>query len=277
MMNHLDYAIALGPVLTNIFRDEDFMVAVTDTEKYVYFSPSKSLDAPIQVGQPFLEHDLFGNIKKSKARVEQISPPEYGPPFKAIGYPLFDENGNWIGCLGFGISLHKEYLLKDMVGKLSSIAATIGDQNHSITAHAEQLSTTIQEISATATLNLQNTNDINNVISFIHSVAQKSNLLGLNAAIEAARAGEYGKTFSVVASEIRKLSKDSDEASKQIGVFLEELKVSIIGMTNSINDISQSSSDLAAHSELFTKLTEELNHINETLNSFVSDMLQEKS
>ncbi|WP_328591379.1 methyl-accepting chemotaxis protein, partial [Brevibacillus migulae] len=110
-----------------------------------------------------------------------------------------------------------------------------------------------------------------------HSVAQQSNLLGLNAAIEAARAGEYGKTFSVVATEIRKLSHHSDEASKKIGAFLHQMKNSIIGMNDSIHDISQSSSELAAHSELFTKLTEELNQLSETLNGYISDLLKAKS
>ncbi|WP_134687482.1 methyl-accepting chemotaxis protein [Brevibacillus migulae] len=276
-MNSLEQAISLGPVLTKIFCEEDFMVAVTDTEKYVYYSPSKSLNAPIAIGQPFLDYDLFGNIKKTMDRVEQIAPPEYGPPFKAIGYPLFDEKGEWIGCLGFGISLHKEYLLKDIIGKLDRMSNTIADQTHSITAHAEQLSATIQEISSTSALNLQNTENMDSVISFIHSVAQQSNLLGLNAAIEAARAGEYGKTFSVVATEIRKLSHHSDEASKKIGAFLQQMKSSIIGMNDSINDISQSSSDLAAHSELFTRLTEELNQLSDTLNSFVTDLLKPKS
>ncbi|MGO0062879.1 methyl-accepting chemotaxis protein [Brevibacillus fluminis] len=252
-MNTLQQAISLGPVLTKIFHDEDFMVAITDTEKYVYYSPSKSLNAPITIGQPFLDYDLFGMIKKARDRVEQISPPEYGPPFKAIGYPLFDERGEWIGCLGFGISLHKEF----------------------ITSHAEQLSATIQEISASATVNLQNTQNMDQVISFIHSVAQQSNLLGLNAAIEAARAGEYGKTFSVVASEIRKLSHHSEDASKKIGHFLEEMKSSIIGMSNSLRDISQSSNELAVHSETFSKLTGELDQLNVRLNSFITDLLKQ--
>jgi len=275
-MNSLEQAIALGPVLTYIFRDEDVMVAVTDTEKYVYFSPSKTLNAPITPGQPFLEHDLFGNIKKTQKRSEMISPPEYGPPFKAIGHPLFDENGEWIGCLGFGLSLHKEFLLKDIIGQLNLIATTIGDHTHTITAHAEQLSATIQEISAVSSSHLKNTENMDNVLSFIHNVAQQSNLLGLNAAIEAARAGEHGKTFSVVASEIRKLSHHSEDASKKIGGFLGEMKNSINNMSISIDEISQSSTELATHSESFTKLIDELNQISQTLNSFVTDLLKQK-
>ncbi|WP_084177297.1 methyl-accepting chemotaxis protein [Labrenzia sp. DG1229] len=82
--------------------------------------------------------------------------------------------------------------------------------------------------------------DIANVVSLISDIAKQTNLLALNATIEAARAGEAGRGFSVVASEVKALSVETQSATEQIVSNIEKLNLSAehsLGSVNRIIDI----------------------------------------
>ncbi len=69
--------------------------------------------------------------------------------------------------------------------------------------------------------------NINTVVTTIAKVADRTNLLSLNAAIEAEKAGEYGRGFAVVATEIRRLADQTAEATTDIEQMVREIQSAI--------------------------------------------------
>lgn len=78
--------------------------------------------------------------------------------------------------------------------------------------------------------------DIEKVLSVIKDVTEQTNLLSLNAAILAAQAGEYGKSFSVVADEIRGLSERTATSTREIAGIVKTIQKDIKDAVNSIDN-----------------------------------------
>jgi methyl-accepting chemotaxis protein len=90
--------------------------------------------------------------------------------------------------------------------------------------------------------------EIGQVVKLITSIAQKTDLLALNATVEAARAGEVGAGFAVVANEVKELAKQTAAATGDIGQKIEKIQgdtksavaaiASITTIIEQVNDIS---------------------------------------
>ncbi len=84
-----------------------------------------------------------------------------------------------------------------------------------------------------------NSEKINKITDVIEKIANKTNLLSLNAAIEAARAGEHGKGFAVVADEVGKLALNSAESSQEIALLVRQAVDEANSAVKAVQDVSQ--------------------------------------
>jgi methyl-accepting chemotaxis protein len=65
---------------------------------------------------------------------------------------------------------------------------------------------------------------IGTVVEVIDEIADRSDLLALNAALEGAKAGDAGRGFSIVAAEMRRLAENVMESTKEIKNLITEIR-----------------------------------------------------
>lgn len=136
---------------------------------------------------------------------------------------------------------------------MSTLSQNLSIALSQITKFSNEVLKTIQNVALTNSDILENVEKTNNeakntdeILEFVKNIANKTNLLGLNAAIEAARAGESGKGFNVVATEIRKLSKSSAESINKIEDIIKNIQLSVSNITKNINQINVSFQEQAS-------------------------------
>lgn len=78
-------------------------------------------------------------------------------------------------------------------------------------------------------------NQIESIIEFIQKISKMTNILALNAAIEASRAGgEHGRSFMVVANEVKKLADDTSKALTKISDLVQISQADVQDVVNSL-------------------------------------------
>lgn len=250
----------LIPYLPEFFEDE-VIFTIADTDKFLRVVESQNIKLNAVEGDPLRPGGAAYECLKAGHPIHIVVSGSIfgsGSDFKATGIPIRDESGKLAGCIVMGRSLDRQNQIlkhsKDLSAALTSLSSAISQ----ISSGAQELLSTNQRILDNvneASSEAKNTDDI---IQFVKSVAEQTNLLGLNAAIEAARAGENGRGFNIVAQEIRKLSGSSSQSIDKVEGILNNVKASVEGVSKEVNEVSQVFRNQAAALQQMTASIEEL-------------------
>lgn len=187
--------------------------------------------------------------------------------------------------------------LLDASAQIAESARGVADNAHATLQNAQRITNRIHTLAG-------QTQRITEILEIIKDVANKSELLALNAALEGTKAGEAGRGFSLVASQMQRLAEsvmesvkgvkdltadireatsatalatedatrlagETSEAAQRIRTFTEQQNTSTQQVTRAMDDIAESTHQAAAGTNQTLQAVRELSTIAERLNEYV--------
>lgn len=137
--------------------------------------------------------------------------------------------------------------LNRQLDEINRTSAKLHEEMNNIVSVTEDLNVINVELAASAEQSNVFIEKTDEMTRAVNKITQQIKILGLNANIEAARAGEHGRGFSVVATEVQKMSDSTSDFAFQISELLKSLKdenTKISSEINKLGSISGSQQDI---------------------------------
>ena len=252
----------------------DVAMSITDKEKFVLFKQAETFKLNINEDMPIVKDGVSENAIKTRARQTLNYPKEaFGFPINAYGVPIVNPStNNVVGTITYATSLQKENELNEMIDHIQTFSEELASSSEELSASTQEIAANSQNVNSLINETQSSIASMDSIISYIKSIANTTNLLGLNAAIEAARAGEHGKGFNVVAGEIRKLASNSKDSTGQISETLATITTNINSIVNVLSNFSAIVETQAAQAEQIASGNQRLSEVSNNLLKLSEDL-----
>ncbi|MBN3526753.1 methyl-accepting chemotaxis protein [Paenibacillus apiarius] len=121
-------------------------------------------------------------------------------------------------------------------------------------------------------------NEIAQIMDLIKEIGEQTNLLALNATIEAARAGDRGRSYMVVANEVRKLAEQSSHSADKIGNLInaiqDEASEAVQSMQRTKNEVIAGVNAVGDAGQLFEGIKQSVEEVAIHIEKVISSVNQ---
>lgn len=125
----------------------------------------------------------------------------------------------------------------------------------------------------------EKTQAVGDIIATVNDISERSHILALNAAIEAAAAGEHGRSFAVVASEMKNLADQAKGATLQVRAILGEIQrgisTSVMLTEEAVKRVASGKEQTDASQHAINDLTDTIQESSETFQQIVAAINQQ--
>lgn len=249
-----------------IFMEDEAVYGINNTEYCLLLDNDTSIPMNAKTGDKIVPGSGTYKSIHEKRVINDVVPKEaFGVKVKSIAIPIEDESGKVVANIAIAKSMKRKEEIFEASKRLSAALENIDATLDSISIGIQGVGKSSENILSSIKGANEKTKDTDEVLEFIRNVANKTNLLGLNAAIEASRAGDLGKGFGVVATEIRKLSSSSSDSIKKIEEVIKDIQQSVFAITNSVENVNEVFQEQAASLEEITASIHELSETGKLL------------
>lgn len=252
---------------------------ISNTERFLYAQYNDSfknetsdISKMPKTGEPIPKNSAADLCLKQKKTIHVEIPEQvFGIPVKTTAIPVW-ENGEVAGVMVLAKSIKRQKQIMDMSNDVFCTLTDINDSTAEMAARFEEINSSNREIEQYTEQTQGKADKTDEVLRFINGITQKTNLLGLNASIEAARSGAAGRGFSVVATEISKLSNSTKKSVKEIDEVLSEIHEDIRNVGEKINGSNRLLDEQIAQLLSIANSIKNLNSVSERLKDFAKEL-----
>lgn len=151
-------------------------------------------------------------------------------------------------------------------------AQQIANQSGEVLGNAERTASGNQQVAARFADLAQMTDKVAEILATIMKIADRADLLALNASLEGTRAGEAGKGFTLVAAEMRRLAENIMDSVSGIRTLMTEMREASQGAVEASDKSHSSSEETAASARRIAMLTQEQRQATEQVMASMDEM-----